>query len=260
MAALGNLAFKILGIIGGLLAIAIGLIWMVFGFVAYTSVHIGSAGGMLSLGGAAIFALFGLLAIYSIVVYDKKPRLASKLLLLSGISGFYVGYVVDYAVMGGILGLISWAVPGTLMIAAGLISWITPEKLGSTLPLLNDDRRNIRLLAKIMYAGLITGLVIMMMGILLISGAMILGIQEEGKSDSELISEAMGHESYSQYDSALSVYDRIIARNESNAEAWMRRSHALEKLGRYNESEMSRKRALQLKAAGREETVSLNKS
>jgi peptidoglycan/LPS O-acetylase OafA/YrhL len=119
MAALGNLALKVLGILGGLLAIVIGLAWLVFGFVASSSSHVGSAGA-LTIAGAAVFMLFGLLAIYSIIVYDKKPRLASKLLLSSGILGFFAGYAVDYAIMGGILGLFAWTVPGTLMIVAGL--------------------------------------------------------------------------------------------------------------------------------------------
>ncbi len=249
MADLGNLALKVLGIIGGLLAIAVGLIWVVFGFIASTSVHIGSAGGTLAMGGAVIFVLFGLLAIYSSFTYNKKPGRASKVLLSSGILGFIVGYAVDFAIMGGILGLIAWTVPGTLMIAAGLIGWITPKRLASSLPLLNSDRGEIRLAARVLYGGLFAGLIIMMMGILFVSGALFLGFQEESKSDDELISEAMGHESYGQYDSALSVYDRIIARNESNAEAWTRKGYALEKLGRNNEAEEAFQRARQLEAA-----------
>jgi tetratricopeptide (TPR) repeat protein len=153
--------------------------------------------------------------------------------------------------MGGFLGLISWTVPGTLMIIAGLIGRITPERLASSLPLLNNDRRDIRLVAKIMYGGLFAGIIIMMMGILLLSGTMLLGFQEESKSDSELISEAMGHESFGQYGSALSLYDRIISRNWSNVEAWTRRGYALDKMGRHYEAEQSFKRALQLGSANK---------
>lgn len=260
MAELGNLALKILGAIGGLLAIVIGLIWLVFGFVAFTSTHVGSAGGTLSMVGAVVFVLFGLVAIYSSIVYDKKPSLASKRLLWSGILGFFVGYVVDIAIMGGFLGLVSWTVPGTLMIAAGLIGRITPQRLASSLPLLNNDRRGIRLVAKVMYGGLFAGIIIMMMGILLLSGMMFLGFQEESKSDDERFSEATMHESYGQYDSALSVYDRIIARNESNAEAWMRRSYALDKLGRHYEAEQSYKRARQMETASTKGLSRLNGS
>src|SRR5512136_2735255 len=153
MAALGNLALKVLGILGGLFAIVIGLIWLVFGFVAFASTHVGSAGGTLAMGGAVVFILFGLMAIYSSIVYDKKPSLASKRLLWSGILGFFVGYLVDVAIMGGFLGLVSWTVPGTLMIASGLIGRITPQRLASSLPLLKNDRRDIRLVAKVMYGG-----------------------------------------------------------------------------------------------------------
>lgn len=249
MADLGNLALKALGIIGGLLAIVIGLIWLGFGFIASASVHIGMAGGMLAIAGAAVFMLFGLLAIYSSVIYAKKPKLASKLLLSSGILGFFVAYGVDYAITGGILGLIAWTVPGTLMIAAGLIGWITPVRLASSLPLLNNDRGDIRLVAKVLYGGLFAGLILMMMGILFTSGALFLGFQEESKSDDELLSEAMGHESYGQYDSALSVYDRILARNESNAKAWNRRGYALERLGRYDEANESYHRAQMIETA-----------
>ncbi len=249
MADLGNLALKVLGIIGGLLAIAVGLIWVVFGFIASASVHIGSAGGMLAMGGAVIFMLFGLLAIYSSITYNEKPGQASKVLLSSGILGFIVGYAADFAVMGGILGLIAWTVPGTFMIAAGLIGWITPKRLASSLPMLNSDRGEIRLAARVLYGGLFAGGIIIMMGILFISGTLFLGFQEENKSDDELFSEAIMHESYGQYDSALSVYDRIIARNESNAKAWTRKGYALEKLGRNNEAEAAFQRARQLEAA-----------
>lgn len=258
MADLGNIALRALGIIGGLLAIAVGLIWVVFGFIAFTSVHIGSAGGTLAMGGAVIFMLFGLLAIYSSFTYNKNPKLASKALLSSGILGFVVGYAVDFAIMGGILGLIAWTVPGTLMIAAGLIGWITPKKLASSLPLLNSDQEGVRLAAKIFYGGLLAGGIIVLMATLFISGALFLGVQEENKSDEELFSEASMHESYGQYDSALSVYDRIIARNESNAKAWMRKGYALEKLGKNNESEEAYQRAQQLEAANSTAQSSLN--
>ena len=260
MAELGNLALKILGAIGGLLAIVIGLIWLVFGFVAFASTHVGSAGGTPAMVGGVVFVLLGLIAIYGSIVYDKEPSLASKRLLWSGILGFFVGYLVDIAIMGGFLGLVSWTVPGTLMIAAGLIGRITPERLASSLPLLNNDRRDIRLVAKITYGGLFAGIIIMMMGILLLSGMMFLGFQEESKSDSKLISEAMGHESIGQYGSALSVYDRIIARNESNAEAWMRRSYALDKLGRHYEADQSYKRARQIETASAKDLSRLNES
>lgn len=249
MADLGNIALRALGIIGGLLAIAVGLIWAGFGLIASASVHIGSAGGMLAVGGAVIFMLFGLLAIYSSFTYNKKPRLASKALLSSGILGFIVGYAVDLAIMGGILGLITWTVPGTLMIAAGLIGWITPGRLSASLPLLNSDRGEIRLAARVLYGTLFAGGVFVLMGVLFISGALFLGFQEENKSDDELFSEAAAHESYGQYDSALSVYDRIIARNESNARAWMRKGYALEKLGRNDEAKEAFQRAQQPEAA-----------
>ncbi len=240
-----NLSILLPGIMGGLLAIIIGLIWLGFGFIAFLSAHVGSAGGSLAMAGAVIFMLIGLLAIYSSIVYTKKPRLTSKLLLSSGILGFFVGYVADYAIMQGILGLIAWTVPGTLIIVAGLIGWITPERLVSSLPLLNNDRKEIHVVAKVLYGGLFAGVIVVMMGISFISGALFLGYQEESKSDEDLFSDAMMHESYGHYDSALSVYDRIIAKNQSNAEAWMRRGYALEKLGRYYEANQSYQRARQ---------------
>lgn len=257
---MGNLALKALGIIGGLLAIIIGLIWFGFGFMASTSVHIGMAGGTLAMGAAAVFILFGLLAICSSIIYAKNPKLASKLLLSSGILGFFVGYVADFAIMGGILGLIGWTVPGTLMIVAGLIGWITPVKLASSLPLLNNDRGDVRLAVRVLYGGLFAVVIVMMMGVLFISGALFLGYQEESKSDDDLFSDATRHESYGAYDSSVSVYDRIIARNASNARAWARKGYALEKLGRYDEANMSYRRAQQLETASSEAQNSLNES
>ena len=256
MAALGNLALKILGILGGLLAIVIGLAWLVFGLIAYASSHVGSA-GTLTIAGGAVFMMMGLLAIYSSIIYAKKPRLASKLLLSSGILGFFVGYAADYATMQGILGLLAWIVPGALMIVAGLIGWITPQRLASSLPLLRNERKDIRLAAVVLYGGVFAGVIIMMMGILLFSGAMFLGFQEESKSDEDLFSDAMTHESYGKYDIALSVYDRILAKNQSNAEAWMRRGYALEKLGRRNESQQSYQKGRQLETASSEATSRL---
>ncbi|OPY52145.1 MAG: hypothetical protein A4E48_01231 [Methanosaeta sp. PtaU1.Bin060] len=235
MTAFGNSAPKALGIAGGLLAIIIGLIWLAFGLMAFASTHIGSA-GELTVAGSAVFIIFGLLAIYSSIIYAKKPSLASRQLLSAGILGFIAGYAADYPIMGGILGLLAWTAPGAFLIAAGLIGWVTPQRLASSLPSLNSNRGDVRLAAKILYGGLFIGMIAATMCVLLLAGVMFLGYQEDSKSDDELISEAMTHESYGQYDSALSVYDRIIARNRSNAEAWMRRSYALEKLGRGDES------------------------
>jgi tetratricopeptide (TPR) repeat protein len=246
MAALGNLALKVLGILGGLLAIVIGLAWLVFGLIASASSHVGSAGA-LTIAGGAVFMMMGLLAIYSSIIYTKNRRLASKLLLSSGFLGFFVGYAADYAIMQGFLGLITWTVPGTLMIVAALIGWITPQRLASSLPLLNNDRGDIRLAAKVLYGGLFAGVIIMMMGILFFSGAMFLGFQEESKSDEDLFSDATTHESYGQYGSALSVYDRILAKNQSNAKAWSRRGYALDKMGRHYEANESYQRARRLK-------------
>lgn len=248
MAALGNFALKVSGIVGGLLAIVIGVVWLVFGFIASTSSHVGSA-GELTMAGAVAFIIMGVLAIYSSKIYAKKPRLASRLLLFAGILGFFAGHAADYAIMGGILGLMAWTVPGTLMIVAGLIGWITPQRLASSLPLLNSDRGDVRLVAKVLYGGLFAGVIIMMIGILFFFGAMFIGFQEESKSDEDLFSDATMHESYGKYDIALSVYDRILAKNQSNAEAWMRRGYALEKLGRHNESVQSYQRARQLETA-----------
>ena len=248
MAALGNLALKVLGILGGLLAIVIGLAWLVFGLVAYASSHVGCAGA-LTIAGGAVFMMVGLLAIYSSIIYVKKPRLASKLLLSFGILGFFVGYAADYAIMQGFLGLITWTVPGTLMIVAGLIGWVTPQRLASALPLLNNDRGDIRLAAKVLYGGLFAGAFVMMMGILIFSGVMLLGFHEESKSDDDLFSDATMHESYGHYDSALYVYDRILAKNQSNAKAWRWRAYALDKMGRHYEANESYKRAVQLEHA-----------
>lgn len=245
MAELGNLALKVLGILGGLLAIVIGSAWLVFGLIASASSHVGSA-GVLTIAGGAVFMGMGLLAIYSSIIYVKKPRLASKLLLSTGFLGFFVGYAADYAIMQGFLGLMTWTVPGTFMIAAGLIGWITPQRLAFSLPLLKSDRGDVRLVARVLYGGLFAGVIIMMMGILFFSGAMFIGFQEENKSDQALFSDATTHESYGKYDVALSVYDRILAKNQSNAEAWMRKGYALEKLGRHNESVQSYQRARQL--------------
>ncbi len=248
MAALGNLALKVLGMVGGLLAIAIGLIWLGFGFIASTSSHVGSAGGMLAMAGGVVLMLIGLAAIYSSIIYTKKPRPASKLLLASGVLGFPVSYAADCLIMGGIWGLLAWIIPGTLIIAAGLIGWIIARGLTSALPMLSDDRAEVRLGGRVLYGALAVVGIVLLMGILLLCVAMFFSMGEQLKSDDDF-SDALLPESMGRYDIAISEWDRIIARNQSNAEAWMRRGYALEKLGRHNEAEQSYQRARQLESA-----------
>lgn len=246
----GSLALKILGIIGGILAIVVGVIWLAFGAIAFTSVHVGSAGGTLAMVGALAFILIGLLAIYSSIIYAKKPDLASKLLIASGVIGFPAGFILDLPLMGGAWGLLSWTIPGTLIIAAGLISWMNTRKFVSGLPLLDDGRKEIRLGGRMLYGALAIVGIVLLMGILLIGSlALFYGLLDQLKSEDDYFSDVLQSESMGRYDIAVDQLDQIIARNQSNAKAWRMRGHALEKLGRHNESEQSYQRASQLNPA-----------
>jgi hypothetical protein len=246
----GSFALKVLGIIGGILAIVVGVIWLGFGFIASTSVHVGSSGGMMAMAGAVGFILIGLLAIYGSIIYTKKPKLASRLLIVSGVIGFPVGFILDLPLMGGAWGLISWAIPGTLIIIAGLISWMNTRGLISRLPLLSDGRAEVRLGGQMLYGALAVVGIALLMGILTL-GSLILfySILEQVKTEDDYFSDVMRSESMGQYDTAIDQLDQIIAKNQSNAEAWRMKGQALEKIGRYNEAEKSYQRALQLEPA-----------
>jgi len=118
------------------------------------------------------------LVIYSSIIYTKKPRLASKLLLASGVLGFPASYAADCLIMGGVWGLLAWIIPGTLIIAAGLIGWIIAKGLTSALPMLSDDRAEVRLGGRMLYGALAVVGIVLLMGILLLCVAMFFSMIE----------------------------------------------------------------------------------
>jgi hypothetical protein len=88
-------AIEILGIIGGLLAIIVGLL------IVYALQPIGLV--MLALAPAAVLILLGTLAIYGSIIYTKEPMLAAKLFRSLGIIGGLIG-----GLLAIVIGLLIW--------------------------------------------------------------------------------------------------------------------------------------------------------
>lgn len=169
MAQLGKLALRIIGIVGGLFGILVGAAML----------HTGLAAMLESFG--AILILLGLLGICGSILYPKNRRLAAGLLISCGILGFPVAYASINFLGSGFVGWLAWTFPATLMIIAGMIAWITPERLGSSLPLLKSDKVELRRAGQVLYAALLIAGLSLTMGILLFSGILFSITEEYGK-------------------------------------------------------------------------------
>ena len=86
----------------------------------------------MGLAGGVVFLLLGLAGIGGAFLYTRNKKRAAWLLLGSGLLGFPVGYIAWIAFFG-FLGWVLWIPPGVLLTVAGLLAWITPERLRSLL-------------------------------------------------------------------------------------------------------------------------------
>ncbi len=246
-----NVSVLLSGILGGFLGILIGagelLLLLLFG----TSSHIPGSwleGGLVPPeAGALLFILLGVLGTIASLSYSEKRRGLARVILLCGLLGFPVGYASGSYLVGG---WIYWIIPGILLTVAGLISMATPERIASSLPLLKNDKSNIRFLGYALYSGLFIAGLIIIVGGLFTAGLMqsIPDNSPEGNAtqDQRDFENAAVAQSMGLPNESLKSYDRILARNQSNVRAWYLKGYTLSRLGRYDEAIICYDRALEI--------------
>jgi tetratricopeptide (TPR) repeat protein len=179
------------------------------------------------------------------LLYPMKKVNLGGVIILCGLLGFPVGYASgSYASMAWT----GWIIPGVLLVAAGIISLAGPDKIASTLPLLNSDNSRSRLLGRVLYSALfIVVLAIFMTCLLYIGYVPDNSLQEVATQDQRDLEGAGVSQSMGLYNESLPFYDKVIARNQSNFMAWTGKGDAFSKLGRYDEALVCYDRALEVK-------------
>ncbi len=264
MAQIGKILTILLGMVGGLCAVLFGFAILALLFISAASVRIpgeGTEDRLIDLANGSFWYIYlGFAGIVGVVlVYINRQRPGAMLLLGTGVLGF----IVSYAGSSTLMGTLTWIAPGALLILAGILALITPEKLGSILPLLKSDRQPVRRLGYAVY-----GIVLLLfLATLLSVGILSLGtIWTFSVSDFEPTSEksptadadralvdgniarSMGlwNESNISYDRAINDYDKIIEKDPINAQAWKNKAFAQKQLGRHNDSLKSYENYLEL--------------
>ena len=103
-------------------------------------------------------------------------------------------------------------------------------------------------MGRLLYGVLFTGtLALIMIGLLFIGSVpdtspQGLATQDQRDLESAGVSQSMGL-----YNESLPIYDRVIARNQSNFMAWYYKGTTLSKMGRYDEAVACFNRALEIK-------------
>jgi tetratricopeptide (TPR) repeat protein len=238
----------ILGVIGGLFGILIGGLELLWFIISAVSSHIPRSwieGSFISPEtGAIIFILLGMVGAISSLLYSVKKANLGRAIILCGLLGFPVGYASgSYASMGWT----GWIIPGVLLTAAGIMSLVGPDRIASSLPLLNSNNSSSRLMGRLLYGVLFAGvLALTMIGLLFVGSVpdtspQGLASQDERDLESAGVSQSMGL-----YNESLPIYDRVIARNQSNFMAWYYKGTTFSKMGRYDEAVACFDRALQI--------------
>ena len=239
----------ITGVIGGLFGILIGSLELLWFIVSAVSSHIPRSwieGSIISPEtGAIIFILLGMAEAVSSLLYPVKRANLGWAIILCGLLGFPVGYASEsYASMGWT----GWIIPGVLLTAAGIMSLAGPDRIASSLPLLNSDNSRSRFLGRVFYGVLFAGaLALIMIGLLFVgpvpnTSEKGLATQDQRDLESAGVSQSMGL-----YNESLPIYERVIARNQSNFMAWYYKGTTLSKMGRFNEAVACFDRALEIK-------------
>jgi hypothetical protein len=221
------------GVIGGLSGILIGCVELLWFIISAASSHMPRSwieGGIISPEiGAGIFILLGIFGAISALLYPMKKVNSGWIIILCGLLGFPVGYASgSYASMGWV----SWIFPGTLLVAAGLISLAGPDKITSSLPLLSSSNSKNRLAGSILYSLLFIAMLIMAMSGLLYLGSTPdtspqgMATQDQRDLESAGVTQSMGL-----YNESLPIYDEILARNQSNFRAWHEKAQLFQDLG-----------------------------
>lgn len=152
MAQIGKILTILLGMVGGLCAVLFGFAILALLFISAASVRIpgeGTEDRLIDLANGSFWYIYlGFAGIVGVVlVYINRQRPGAMLLLGTGVLGF----IVSYAGSSTLMGTLTWIAPGALLILAGILALITPEKLGSILPLLKSDRQPVRRLGYAVY-------------------------------------------------------------------------------------------------------------
>ncbi|HPS90909.1 MAG TPA: tetratricopeptide repeat protein [Methanothrix sp.] len=237
------------GVLGGLFGILIGGFELLWFIVSAVSSHIPRSwieGSFISPEtGAIIFILLGMAGAVLSLVYPVKRGNLGWAIIFCGLAGFPVGYASgSYASMGWT----GWIIPGVLLTAAGIMSLAGPDRIASSLPLLNSNSSSSRFLGRVFYGVLFAGaLALIMIGLLFVGSVpdtspQGLASQDERDLESAGVSQSMGL-----YNESLPIYDRVIARNQSNFMAWYYKGTTLSKMGRYDEAVACFDRALKIK-------------
>lgn len=237
---LGKLIIQALAILGGLAGLLIAALQLLASLVGLSSSHIPSGWSEMGLAAGTILLLLGLGGMAGAILYTRNRNKAWTLLLFCGLLGFPVGYIAWIAPIGvGFLGWIMWIPPGVLLTGAGLLAWITPERLRS---LLGQGNRTADPgpLDQALFVGSILAGIGLLTVILIVGGFLFYGAEEFLKGDTgrdqDDFSRANIAASMGRWDKAVESYDDILSRNQSNLQAWNNKAYALEKQGKYNEA------------------------
>jgi hypothetical protein len=244
---LDRLIIQTLAVLGGLAGLLIAALQLSSSLAGLSSSHIPSGGSEVGLAAGAAFLLLSLAGIGGGVLYTRNRSRAGQLLLICGLLGFPVGYMAWIASIGlGLLGWLMWIPPGVLLTSAGLLAWITPERLRSILGQ-GSKTADLEPVDKSIFVGAVLAGIGLLTVILIIGGFLFYGAEEFLKGDAirdqDDFSNANIAASMGRWDKAEESYDNILSRNQSNLQAWKDKGYALEKQGKYNEASRAYARA-----------------
>ena len=245
---LGRLTIQTLAFLGGLAALLICALDLLASLIGLSSSHIPTGWSELYQAGGVVFLLLGLAGIAGAFLYTKNEKRAAWLLLGSGLLGFPVGYLA-WIPFFGFLGWVLWMPPGVLLTVAGLLAWITPQRLRALLGQSSEavDNANRKSIDQALFVSAIFVGIALLTIILMFTGLLFLGAEDslkgEAGRDQDDFNNADIAGSMGRWDKAVESYDDILSRNQSNVRAWEERAYALQKLGRYNEANESYERA-----------------
>ena len=245
---LGRLTIQTLAFLGGLAALLICALDLLASLIGLSSSHIPTGWSELYQAGGVVFLLLGLAGIAGAFLYTKNEKRAAWLLLGSGLLGFPVGYLA-WIPFFGFLGWVLWMPPGVLLTVAGLLAWITPQRLRALLGQSSEtvDNANRKSIDQALFVSAIFVGIALLTIILMFTGLLFLGAEDSLKGDTGRDQDDFNNAgiagSMGRWDKAVESYDDILSRNQSNVRAWEERAYALQKLGRYNEANESYERA-----------------
>jgi hypothetical protein len=251
---LDRFIIQTLAVLGGLAGLLITALQLSSSMTGLSSSHIPNGWSEVGLAASAAFLLLSLAGISGGVLYTRNKSRAGQLLLICGLLGFPIGYMAWIASVGlGLLGWIMWIPPGVLLTSAGLLAWITPERLRSILGQ-SGETSDMEPVDRAIFVGAVLAGIGLLTVILIIGGFLLYGAEEFFKGDAgrdqDDFSSANIAISMGRWDKAEESYDNILSRNQSNLQAWKDKGYALEKQGKYSEASKAYAKAKELEDTG----------